>query len=204
MRSVWGIIFTKIPLDVCQKWNFEKLAWKNNHKKATKNFQICEFFWLLGESCKNFQKPGKNYHFQNYAGTRCAKNNLKWKHFPNCKTWYKALSHINCRGWTVNFFNFSTLLVQFRSGIFSANILKLHGLNENFFLLHKLLLHFESGWKLPNVRHFRYPNPNYYFLLHFDSQNTNWMFWLRKVKTETHIPSLFIYKPHQRKTTFRF
>lgn len=49
------------------------------------------------------------------------------------------------------------------------------------------LPHFESGWKLPNIRNFREPNRNYSFLLHFNSQIMNGMFWLRKVKIETHI-----------------
>ena len=56
-------------------------------KKVMKIFQICENFLLLGESCKYFENPGKNYQYQNSVGTRCAKNSLRSETLPQLQNW---------------------------------------------------------------------------------------------------------------------
>ena len=144
MRSARGIVFTILPLDVYQKWITKNLARKNNHEKATKNFQFMKNFDFLGESCKIFQNPGRNCHFLKLAGTRCAQNSQICKTLPLFQSWVESVNLHKLQGPEMNILQFLRKFSQFRSWVFSANISKLQGLIEKFYHFSQLLSPFRN------------------------------------------------------------
>ena len=144
MRSARGIIFTILPLDVYQKWITKNLAWKNNHEKATKNFQFVKIFDFLGESCKIFQNSGRNCHFLKLAGTRCVENSQICKTLPLFQSWVESVNLHKLQGPEMNILQFLRKFSQFRSWVFSANISKLQGLIEKFYHFSQLLSPFRN------------------------------------------------------------